>query len=365
VAHDFNNILMGVSGDASLMMMDCKTDHPFYQRLSRIEEHVKRGADVTSQLLGFARGGKYRLKPLSVNDLVRKSAMFFVETRREIGADFQLSEDISAVEADDGQIEQVLLNIYINAGHAMKNGGCIHISTGNLILKEADAKAFEVTPGDYVNISITDTGIGMDEETLKRVFEPFFTTKSETGGSGLGLASAYGIIRNHGGVITALSKLGEGSTFSIYLPASRKKIERDKAKPVKTLFTGKGGILIIDDEPALLGLASEVLIMLGYKVYKAEAGQEAVSIYNDNQDSIDLVILDMILRGASGASVLKMLKDVNPDVRVILSSGYGLQGEVQKVMQMGCMGFIQKPYSFAELSSIVHKVMEDKKKINN
>jgi len=357
VAHDFNNILTGIQGNASLIMMAYDSEHPHYQKLSRIEENVMRGAKMTRQLLGFARGGKYEVKTLSVNDLVRKATQFFLETKKEIEADFQLQKDAYPVDADTGQMEQVLLNIYINAGHAMPEGGSLCIQTFNVTLPEADANALEIPAGDYVIISISDTGIGMDQQTLKKIFEPFFTTKLAQGGTGLGLASVYGIIRNHGGAIHADSEPGRGATFKIYLPSSREKVTHERRDISKGLISGSGTILLVDDEPMILGVASEMLKMLGYTVYLAGNGQEAVSIYLQKNHVIDLVILDMILPGISGAQVLKMIQEVNPNVRVILSSGYSMQGEVQKVMESGCQGFIQKPYKFDDLSNIVHQTM--------
>jgi len=358
LAHDFNNILMSIQGNASLMMMDYDAGHPHCERLRRIEEHVQRGADLTKQLLGFASGGKYEVKTLSINDLIRKSSEFFIETKKEIKIDLQLQDDLYPVEADAGQIEQALLNIYINAGHAMPGGGNLRIQTTGITVSETDARAFEIKPGDYVRISISDTGTGMDKDTLKRIFEPFFTTRAQLGGTGLGLASTYGIIRNHGGIINAYSEPGQGSTFNIYLPSSGEKTEiKEDLKPDKSLFSGSGGILVVDDEPAILELAAKLLEKLGYTVYQAETEQEAVSVYREKQDVIDLVILDMILRGASGSQVMKTLREINPDVKVILSSGYSIQGETQKVMDMGCLGFIQKPYTFAELSGIVHRAL--------
>jgi signal transduction histidine kinase/CheY-like chemotaxis protein len=359
VAHDFNNILAGIQGNASLLMLEFSPDHPHYKRLNRIEEQVKQGANLTKQLLGFAREGKYELRILSINDIIRKSARFFIETRKEIEASFQLQEDIYPVEADTGQMEQVLLNIFINAGHAMPGGGHLHIQTSGVVLQGKEAKGFEIKPGNYVKISITDTGTGMDEKPLRRIFEPFFTTKSEEGGSGLGLASAYGIIRNHGGAINAYSEHGRGSTFNIYLPASEKNIAYEKYKPhEENLYTGTGSILLVDDEPSIVDITGQLLVKLGYTVYRAENAQEAISIYREKKDSIDLVILDMILRGISGTQVLKTLKEINPDIRVILSSGYDLQGEVQKVMEMGCLAFIQKPYNFSDLSNIIDKALK-------
>jgi len=358
IAHDFNNILMIIQGNISLIMMKYGTGDKYYLKLRTIEENIQRGVNLTRQLLGFAREGKYEIRTLSVNELIRKSADFFLETRKEIEADLKLDKDIPSIEADAGQLEQVFLNIFINAAHAMPGGGRINIQTSEVTLDESDVKVYNVKSGDYVKISITDTGTGMDEYTLKRIFEPFFTTKSEEGGTGLGLASAYGIIRNHGGIINAYSEQGRGTTFNILLPASGKSALKDnKKQPDKALQPGSGTILLIDDEPIIMNIVSEMLKVLGYFVYNATDEQEAVSVYSEKKDVIDLVILDMILRGTSGAQVLKKLREINPAVRVILSSGYSLQGEVEKVMEMGCLGFIQKPYNFNEISAIIHKVL--------
>ncbi|MGV8080054.1 MAG: PAS domain S-box protein [Syntrophales bacterium] len=357
VAHDFNNILMGIQGNVSLLQMEHDPAHPHVKRLGRIEEHVKRGANLTRQLLGFAREGKYEVRTLSVNELVRKSVQFFIETRKEIEADLELEKDLHSVEADPGQLEQVLLNLYINAGHAMPRGGNLHIRTSNVDLRDEDARAFETKPGSYVRISVSDTGVGMDRETLKRIFEPFFTTRAQEGGTGLGLASAYGIIRNHGGLIKAYSEPGRGSTFNIYLPSSEEKAGEEREGSAGGLLAGSGGILLVDDEPMILEPTARMLGGLGYTIYQAASGQDAVSIYMEKRDRIDLVILDMILPGMSGSQVLAMLREIDPGVRVILSSGYGLQGEVQKVMEAGCRGFIQKPYSLRELSIAVHQVL--------
>lgn len=362
LAHDFNNILMGILGNASLLQMEYNPDHPYYQKLGRIEEHVKRGADLTKQLLGFAREGKYEVEILSINDLIRKSAKLFVETRKEIKAEFRLGEDARQVEADAGQIGQVLLNIFINAAHAMPEGGKLLVETCNVVIREEDARAFEIGPGDFVKVSISDTGVGMAREVLDRIFEPFFTTKSHQGGTGLGLASAYGIIRNHGGAIRAYSEPGHGSTFVIYLPATEKTGTADDQPHDARLVPGSGGILLVDDEQMVRNCASEILQFLGYTVYLAENGAEAVATYLEKQKSIDLVILDMILPGTSGSQILKTLRGIDPGVKVILSSGYGLQGDVQRVVESGCLDFIQKPYVFTELSQKVQRIMKGKER---
>lgn len=359
LAHDFNNILTGIQGNAVLMQMQFGPEHPHYLRLARIEEQVKRGANLTRQLLGFARGGKYEVKTICLNDLIRKIAPIFFEPRKEIEPEYQLEESVFPVEADPGQIEQVLLNLLINAGQAMPKGGGLRIQTTNLTLFTADTAHLEIKPGDYVRVAISDTGIGMTGETLKRVFEPFFTTKSRDGGTGLGLASAYGIIRNHGGAISVYSEFGYGSTFNMFLPSSAKKKLEEHLTPESPLFTGNESILLVEDEPAVLEATMELLTGLGYTVIKASSGQEAISIFQDRLATIDLVILDMILPGMSGAHVFQQLRSLNPEVKVILSSGYGLQGQVRNVMESGCRRFIQKPYCFSELSAAVYEVLHD------
>jgi len=357
VAHDFNNILTGVQGLVSLLKIKLSSDEQSGSRLTKIEEQVSRGAGLTRQLLNLAREEKNEKKIISVNALVKKSTSLFKETRKGIEIDLDIEDNPLPVEADPGQMEQVLLNLYINADHAMPDGGSISIKTSNVTIVEQDAHIFDITPGDYVRISVTDTGTGMDNETLKRIFEPFFTTKSEQGGSGLGLASAYGIVRNHGGIINAYSEPGEGSTFNIHLPLTLKSINDDTSLPERTIFYGNGNILVIDDEKSILESASEMLSIMGYTVLQAESGNEAINIYREKTDSIDLVILDMIMPGMSGSQVLKSLREINPDAKIILSSGYILKGNSMKVIEHEYSSFIQKPYSFMDLSSVVHEAI--------
>ena len=357
VAHDFNNILAGIQGNAFLMLRDTPPEHPHHKKLIQIKEHVQRGATLTRQLLGFARAGKYELKTWSINDLIRKTTQLFLETRKEIDADLRLDDGVPAVEADAGQIEQVLLNLLINAGHAMPEGGHLRIETSETSVGEDEAKALDARPGRYVAISVADTGVGMDGETLKRAFEPFFTTRAEQGGTGLGLASAYGIIRNHGGAITAESALGEGATIRILLPPSAKAAESDVPAPTDTLFQGTGAILLVDDEPLILETAADLLRRLGYTVAPAACGADALALYRARGGAFDLVILDLVMPGMGGRQALAELRAIRPDARVVLSSGYGLQGEVREVMEAGCLAFIQKPYSYAALSRVVHEAL--------
>jgi two-component system cell cycle sensor histidine kinase/response regulator CckA len=223
IAHDFNNLLMGMQGNASLMLLDINSSHPHYEKLKNIEQHVQSGADLTKQLLGFAGGGKYDVKPTNLNDIIKETSDLFGRTKEEINIHTNYQENIWTVSADQGQIKQVLSNLYNNAWEAMPSGGDLYLETENVILNETYyVESYGMEPGKYVKISITDTGVGMDEATKERVFEPFFTTKEMGRGKGLGLASSYGIIRNHGGIINVHSKKGKGTTFNIYLPVAGK-----------------------------------------------------------------------------------------------------------------------------------------------
>jgi two-component system cell cycle sensor histidine kinase/response regulator CckA len=220
IAHDFNNLLMGIQGYAELTLLDLDPSHPHYERLRRIEAQVQSGADLTKQLLGFARGGRYEVKPADMNDILEKSSSMFGRTQKEISIHRKFGRDLWSVEVDREQMEQVLMNLYMNASQAMPAGGEICLETENVLLNDEKAISCAVRPGKYVKISVTDTGTGMDEKTKERIFDPFFTTKGMGRGTGLGLATVYGIIKGHGGAINVYSEPGHGTTFDIYLPAS-------------------------------------------------------------------------------------------------------------------------------------------------
>jgi CheY-like chemotaxis protein len=280
----------------------------------------------------------------------------FARTKREIRIQRRFSEDLWAVEVDRGQMDQVFLNLYINAWQAMPAGGNLFIETNNISLDDPFAKPYDLSPGSYVKISVTDTGYGMDEKTLQRIFEPFFTTKTISRGSGLGLASAYGIIRNHGGAITAYSQKGYGTTFNIYLPASEKPKENEEISQAQT-ERGSETILVVDDDPANIDVISQMLIALGYTVLIAHGGPQAVEVYQSRKD-IDLVILDMIMPGLSGGETFDKIKKLNPDVRVILSSGYSVTGQAQAILDRGVKTFIQKPFTAGDFSLKVRAALK-------
>jgi len=358
IAHDFNNLLMGILGNASLMLMDMDKDSPHYQRLKNIEQAVHNGAKLTKQLLGYARGGKYEVKTVDPNDLIKEALSMFGRTKKEISIHAMLGEKVWHVEVDRAQMQQVLLNLFVNAWQAMPGGGDLYIQTQNVELDEDYTRPYDLAPGRYVKISTTDTGHGMDEETKKRVFEPFFTTRGKGGGTGLGLASAYGIVKNHGGIINVYSEKGKGSTFNIYLPASQRKADKDGLIGDDNITKGSGTILMVDDEEMILNVGSDLLRKLGYKVFTAASGNQAIDIYKDRMDEIDMVILDMIMPGMSGKDTYKELKELNKDVKVLLSSGYSVNGEAEELLSLGCNGFIQKPFNAKELHAKIRETLE-------
>ncbi|MBU4067965.1 MAG: response regulator [Proteobacteria bacterium] len=361
IAHDFNNLLMGIQGYASLMLNDLDPDHNHYNKLKNIEKQVKSGAELSAQLLGFARGGKYDVKPTHINKLLKKSAEMFGRTKKEITIREKYAPDLWTVKVDRGQIEQVFLNLFINAWQAMPDAGDIYLETSNVVFSRSNTKPLEVKPGKYVRISVTDTGIGMDEQTASRVFDPFFTTKGVGRGTGLGLASAYGIIKNHGGMIHVYSEKGRGSTFNIYLPAVDAKAEPILFHDEGEVKTGKEeAILLVDDEAIILDVGEEILDALGYRVFLASGGNEAIEIYKENKDKIALVILDMVMPGMGGGETYKALKSINHDIKVMLSSGYNLGGEAAEIMKQGVNDFIQKPFTMTKLSHKIRNILEKK-----
>ena len=357
IAHDFNNILMGIQGNASLMLLKIESDHPNYEKIKNIETYVQNGTELTKQLLGFARRGKYLIRATDLNEIIDKSSSLFARTKKEIRVHATLLEDLWPAEVDRGQIEQVLLNLYVNAWQAMANGGDLYLQTENVILDRSYVKPYKVEPGRYIKISVSDTGVGIDKETQERIFEPFFTTKEMGRGTGLGLASVYGIIKSHGGYINVYSEQKKGTVFTIYLPASQKAVSSEKETAPTTIIKGSGAILLIDDEKMILDVGIELLEELGYTVQSAMSGQEAIDIFQKDRGKFDLVIMDMIMPEMGGGETFDRLKEIDPDVKVLLSSGYSINGQATKILRRGCDGFIQKPFNMNQLAEKVQKIL--------
>jgi len=356
IAHDFNNLLMGIQGNVDLLAMEPELAR-HHEQLVTIRDCVFSGTGLTKQLLGFARMGKYEAQVTNPNDLVNKSADIFARTRQEIRIVPAYQEDVWSVNVDRGQIEQVLLNLFINAWQAMPDGGTLTLETANVIIENQQAATQKVNPGNYVRISVIDTGVGMDKATQERIFDPFFTTKAMKRGTGLGLASAYGIIRNHGGFIDVHSRINQGTTFNIYLKTYDAAVVETKAKP-ELPSKGTETILLVDDDAVIVDVGQALLHSLGYTVLVADGGKDAIDMYREQCDRIALVILDMIMPDMGGGRTFDALKRINPGVKVLLSSGYSLEGQASEILARGCSGFIQKPFDLQKLSKKMREIIE-------
>lgn len=357
IAHDFNNLLMAIQGNISMLLMHCDTSHPHHERLKKIERHIENGSKLTSQLLGYARKGKYEVKPIDVNRTIEDTAQTFGRMKKEIRFYLALAPDLAAIEADSSQIEQVLMNLFLNAADAMPGGGNITVKTTTVDHSIIKSGFYKPKPGHYVLMSIRDTGIGMDEKTKERIFEPFFTTKEMGRGTGLGLASVYGIIKGHHGFIEVESAVSGGTTFYIYIPASESTIPETAANPSETILRGEGTILLVDDEEGILEIGKSMLENLGYQVITSRTAEEALACYETQKERIKLVLLDMIIPGMNGGKIYDRIKTINPQVKVLLISGYSIEGEAREILARGCNGFIQKPFKIKELSKKIGDII--------
>jgi len=357
IAHDFNNLLMGIQGNVSLMYLDAEHDPAITEKLKNIEDCVDSGARLTKQLLGFARGGKYVVKAMDMNQIMQSSAEMFGRTRKTIKIHEEYQKELWTVMADGSQIEQVLVNLFLNAWQAMHGSGDLFLRTANVVLNDAFVGSFDIPPGRYVQVSVKDTGIGMDETTQRRIFEPFFTTQEPGRGTGLGLASVFGIIKNHNGTITVKSRPGQGSHFDIYLPASDKNPEVD-APPKGSIELGSETILLVDDEEYIIDVARLMLEGLGYTLLIANSGASAINCYAEKNEAIDLVILDMVMPDMDGEEVYGKLRDIRPDIKVIFASGYYDIEQAKALLAKGRSGFLQKPFNMQQLSTKIRGLLD-------
>lgn len=356
IAHDYNNLLMGIQGNVSLMLLNMDSTHALYERLKNIEKQVESGARLTSHLLGYARKGKYEVRAVDLNQLVEEVSETFGRTRKQFTIHRELADGLFAIKADFGQIEQVLLNLFVNAADAMPGGGNLILKAMNVTHEQMIGNVYDPKPGKYVLLTVTDTGIGMDKETMERVFDPFFTTKEMGRGTGLGLASSYGIIKGHGGYIDVESEKDYGTTFKIYLPASEKEVQK-VVTTVEEIIEGSGTALLVEDEDFILELGQDLLEAIGYRVLIARDGKEAVEVYEKNLDDIDIVVLDMVMPNMGGGEAYDRMRKINPDIKVLLSSGYSIDGEATEILERGCNAFIQKPFNMKDLSQAIRKIL--------
>ena len=356
IAHDFNNLMATIQGNVSLAMFDLDPHHPVYKYLANIEKQIQSGAKLTSQLLGYAKKGKYEVQPIDLNQLVRETSETFGRTKKEIFITHKLAPDLLAIEVDQGQLEQMLLNLYVNAAEAMPAGGALVIKTVNFTHDELKSKLYAPQRDSYVHLSITDSGEGIDKAIQSRIFDPFFTTKGLGGGTGLGLASVYGIVNGHNGYIEVDSEKDRGTTFHIYLPASDREVKQP-VEMMSAVIQGCGTVLMVDDEEMVLNVGVKQLEKLGFTVFAAQTGREAIDCFKKNKDKIDLVILDIVMPEMGGGEIYDQLKKINPRVKVLLSSGYSIDGQAGELLKRGCSGFIQKPFDLKRLSQKISDIL--------
>ncbi len=357
VAHDFNNILAGILGWLSVLELGPGSAEATQEDIREVKGLVERGAVLAKQLLGFARRGKYDVRPLDLAKVAAETGTLFGRTRPDVALDLDLPPGLPPVLMDHVQLEQVLLNLFVNAGQAMPDGGRIRVTAEPVSLEAATAGNAEVGPGRYLRLRVTDSGAGMDATTRARIFEPFFTTKGMGKGTGLGLASVYGIVKNHGGAIEVESAPGQGTTFTLLLPTAVEAAPRAAPAAENPRSPGRGTLLVVDDESAVLRMNARLLEGLGYVVLTASGGREAVELVRQHGTAISLVILDMTMPEMSGSQTFDALRDLNPDLKVLLASGYSVQGKAQQILDRGCNGFIQKPFDTTTLSAKLAEIL--------
>ena len=358
IAHEFNNTLMGITGNIDLLQMEMDEKGKEYKRLDLMKTSARRMANLTKQLLAYAKGGKYSPKVISLNAFIEETLPL---QKQAIGStttiETDLQNNIPHVKVDSAQMQMVLSAILANADEAAKGDGQIKIITRSVkITKEFIKNHRDFVPGRYVSLTIEDHGKGMDDETLNKLFDPFFTTKFQ--GRGLGMAAVYGIIRNHQGSIFVDSKLDKGTVVRIYLPAVEVAPEETKA-PTGDLVTGSKTILLIEDEDMVIEITQTLLERLGYRVKVAATGNEAIHITRTFDGNIDLALLDIKLPDMEGGNLYPLLMETRPDLKVIVCSGYSMDGPAQEILNAGAQDFMQKPFSFATLRDKLNKALEE------
>lgn len=359
VAHDFNNLLAGILGYASMLKSMGMPGDPVAKAAEVIEKAGQRASQLTQQLLGFARKGKMQNAPVDLHSTVQEVVALLSRTiDKNITIIQKLRAPMAAILGDPGQLQQVILNLAVNARDAMPNGGNLIFETDIMDLDGRTALRFDEMPaGRYLVLSVSDTGCGIPKELQERVFEPFFTTKEQGKGTGMGLAMVYGIVKNHGGTVTLYSEEQCGTRFQVYLPLSQEISPAAAASETAAPIMGSGRILVVDDEEVVRDMASDLLKALGYDVIAVSDGVEAVEYYKHHGDGIALAVIDMIMPRMGGRECFRELKKMNPDVKAILSTGYSRDGAAQEILDEGMLGFAQKPYRMRQLSEVVASAM--------
>jgi CheY-like chemotaxis protein len=360
VAHDFNNLLAAIKGHTSLMMNSIDPTDPLYGHVSQIMDCIDNGSEITNQLLGFARVDAYYPKFIDVNRLVRRAVENMDLMGKKVVLDVELDTKPLMINADFDKINQVVKAIVDNAILAMPDGGRLSVSTKAAAILNGTAEAYGLETGFFVKITITDMGLGMDAETLEKIFLPFYSAdpQDHLEKKGLGLTFAREIIQNHNGVIDVWSSVGVGSAFSIILPLVEPSENTDLPSADEKLVMGNEFVLLVDDEQRILTVGREICKTLGYRVITANSGEKALEIYREKKDTINLVVLDMIMPEMNGLETFLELKKQNPHIKVLLSTGYSIDEKAQEMLDKGCKGYILKPYSVIDFSHKIRQILE-------
>jgi PAS domain S-box-containing protein len=360
IAHDFNNLLQVVLGYSELMLMDDKLDSRVRDDLGKMNQAARTGADLVRSLLTFSRKTETKPRPLNLNHQIERVRKLLSRTvPRMIEIQLDLADDLASINADPTQIEQILMNLAVNARDAMPDGGKFLIETQNATLDEDYCRShLGATPGDYVLLQFSDTGQGMDRDTLEHIFEPFYTTKGPGEGTGLGLAMVYGIVKQHYGYIMCYSELGHGTTFKVFFPALFSPSQAERAPLKRTLRGGTETILLVDDEVFIRDLGERILARAGYTVFTAVNGNEALAVYKSRQNEIALVILDLIMPEMGGKQCLEEILKICPRTKVLIASGYSANGPTKEAVGAGAKGFVTKPYDMHTMLRTVREVLD-------
>lgn len=361
IAHDFNNQLGGIMGFTDLLQMELEEREPdLTEYTAQILESIHHASELTSELLAFSRKGKYRSEFTDINGIIRDVIVILSHSiNKQISVKQALTTEQTTTKGDPTQLQNMFLNLALNARDAIQDEGEIEFKTELLTLNESNP--YYLPTGEYISIDIRDSGIGIEEQTLPHIFEPFFTTKKQGEGIGMGLAAVYGTIHNHKGYINVESSAGAGTLFTILLPAHKSEvIVPEKDITVITEKKPHAQILIVDDEPLLRKVSSKMITAMGYTASTCQDGAEALEFIENENEPIDLIILDLVMPGLSGAETFKLIRDKNPSQQILIASGYSIDGEAQELIEAGAMGFIQKPFRAEELNSAIHKILSNK-----
>lgn len=360
IAHDFNNLLAAIKGRASLMLGCISLSDPLYPHVKEIMNCIDQGSEIANQLLGFARVDDYYTSSIDINRLIRNTVENLNLSGKNIILDVDLEFKPLMVNADERKIRQAFGSILDNAIMAMPGGGKLTVITESAKILNSNADSYGIEPGFFVKITITDTGIGMDKSVLQNIFSPFFSAdhKKYPEKKGLGLTFAREIIQNHKGMIDVWSSPGVGSSFAIILPLNDISENTDIPSEKEQIIMGNESVLLVDDEERILTVGKEICKALGYSVTTASSGQEAIEKYKDKNNHFNIVILDMIMPQMNGLETFKVLKKFDPDVKVLLSTGYSIDEKAQEMLRAGCKGYILKPYSVIDFSHKIREILE-------